>query len=129
MKKRKRNKDRIYFQIKTFIQKERESWFKEYQKYLELGLYEKFHTLARLDQSVWLVFPWGPVFDLAKYVTQVYPTFVPTQNSTQKPLVVGYEKRNAKYQMPLVRFHTHLSNRVNHLRNLNLFHKTYKTSW
>jgi hypothetical protein len=25
---------------------------KEYQKYLELGTYEKFHTLARLDQSV-----------------------------------------------------------------------------
>ena len=57
----------------------------------------KFHTLARLDQSVWLASPWGSVFNLAKYVMQVCPTFIPTQNTTQKPLVVGYEKK-AKFK-------------------------------
>ena len=61
-KKRKRKKEikiAYTFKWKAFIQK-RESWFKEYQKYLELESYEKFHTLACLDQSVWLASPWGP---------------------------------------------------------------------
>jgi hypothetical protein len=37
------------------------------QKYLELKKYEKFHTLAHLDQSLLLTSPCGPVFYLAKY--------------------------------------------------------------
>jgi hypothetical protein len=76
-KKKKINKDSPYFQIKGIHDS------KEYQKYLELGHCKKFHTLARLDQSVWLASPWVLVFDLAKYVMQVYPTFIPTQSSTQ----------------------------------------------
>ena len=41
-KEKKEMKDSPYFQIKGIHPKER---------YLELGLYEKFHTLARFDQS------------------------------------------------------------------------------
>ena len=52
-KRKERNKDSPYFQIKGIHPKKREIHdSKEYQKYLELGLYEKFHTLAHLDQSV-----------------------------------------------------------------------------
>ena len=71
-KKQKRNKDNLYFQIKC-IHSKRKRFMNQRstKKYLELGLYEKFHTLALLDQSVWLASPWGPVFDLAKYAMQV----------------------------------------------------------
>ena len=52
MKKRKRKKDSPYFQIKYIHPKERFMIQRSTKKYLELGLYEKFHTLAPLDQSV-----------------------------------------------------------------------------
>ena len=51
-KKKEINKDSPYFQIKAFIPKREIHDSKEYKKYLELGQYGKFHTLARLDQSV-----------------------------------------------------------------------------
>ena len=51
-KKKERNKDIPYFQIKAFIKKRESHDSKEYQKYLELGSSKKIHTLARLDQSV-----------------------------------------------------------------------------
>ena len=60
------------------------------------------------------------------YVMQVCPTFIPTQNSTKNPLVVGYEKgQNIKC---LGEVSYTLSDRENHLRNLYLFCKTYKIS-
>ena len=93
-----------------------------------LGHLQSQHTTKLQIFTSWsLSVPTGPIFDLAKYVMQVCPTFIPTQNSTQKPLVVGYEKEG-KIPYALVRFHTHLSDRQNHLRNLHLFYKTHKTS-
>ena len=50
--KKERNKNSTYFQIKGIHPKREIHDSKEYQQNLELGLYEKFHTLARLDQSV-----------------------------------------------------------------------------
>jgi hypothetical protein len=95
-KKRKKEKKEIKiahtFKSEALIQKERDSWFKGIPKIFRIGTLRKFHTLARLDQSVWLASPCGLVFDLAKYVMQVCSTFIPTQNSTQKHLVGGYEK-------------------------------------
>ena len=84
-KKKEINKDSPYYEIKGIHSKERESWFKGVPKIFRIRTLWKFHTLTCLDQSVWLASPWGPVFDLAKYVVQVWPTFIPTQNSTQKP--------------------------------------------
>jgi hypothetical protein len=66
---------------------------------------KKFHTLARLDQSVCLASSCGPVFDLATYMMQVCPTFIPTQYSTQS--LSGRIWKKAKSQMPLVRYHIH----------------------
>ena len=47
----------------------------EYQKHLELGTISqtKIHTLAHLNQGVWLVSSSGSVFDLTIYVMQVCP--------------------------------------------------------
>jgi len=48
MKKRKRKKDSTYSQIKGNHQRERERvMIKGVQKYLELGKFSKFHTLAQ----------------------------------------------------------------------------------
>jgi hypothetical protein len=58
---------------------------------------------------------------------QVCPTFIPTQNSTQEHLAVGYEKEG-KISNAFGEVSYTLSDRENHLRNLHLFCKTYKMS-
>ena len=70
-KKKERNKDSPYFQIKGIHPKEKVSWFKGVPKIFRTRTLWKFHTLACVDQSVWLASPWGLVFDLAKYLMQV----------------------------------------------------------
>ena len=77
--------------------------------------------------SVWLPSPWGPVFDLAKYVMQVCLNFIPTQNSTQKAISGRIWKRRQNTKC-LGEVSYTLSNRENHLRYLHLFCKTHKTS-
>ena len=55
------------------------------------------HTLAHLDQGLWLVSPLDPVFDLAKYEKQVCHYILHTYRSTKKkPLEVGWKKRRIK---------------------------------
>ena len=54
------------------------------------------HTLAYLDQGLWLVSPLDPVFDLAKYEKQVCHYIIHTYRSTKKkPLEVGWKKKGA----------------------------------
>ena len=54
------------------------------------------HTLAHLDQGLWLVSPVDPVFDLAKYEKQVCHYILHTYRSTKKkPLEVGWKKKGA----------------------------------
>jgi hypothetical protein len=75
------------------------------QKNLEYEQYEKFHTLACLDLSVWLASPCGPVFDLATYVMQVCPlSYLP---KTPLKAFSGRLWKEGNIQMPLVRYHTH----------------------
>ena len=51
------------------------------------------HTLAHLDQGLWLVSLLDPVFDLAKYEKQVCHYILHTYKSTKKkPLEVGWKK-------------------------------------
>ena len=82
------------------------------------------HTLALLDQGLWLVSPLDPVFDLAKYEKQVCHYILHTYRSTKKePLEVGWKKPKA-HKKALVRNETHLSDPRDHPRNLqNLFSK------
>ena len=57
---------------------------------------KNFHTLAHLDQGLWLVSPVDPVFDLAKYEKQVCHYILHTYRSTKKkPLEVGWKKKGA----------------------------------
>ena len=126
--KKKGIKDSSYFQIKAFIQKERESWFKKYQKYLELESYKNSTHFHVLIKSVWLASPWGLVFYLAKYVMHVCPTFHTYLKLHSKALVVGYEKEGKKIQIPLVRFHTYWVVERIIWGTYIYFAKTYKTS-
>jgi hypothetical protein len=50
---RKEEKDSPYFQIKGIHQKERDAWFKEYQKQLELEHYKNSTHLHYFDLGVW----------------------------------------------------------------------------
>ena len=45
---------------------------------------KKIHTIAHLDQGLWLVCPLDPVFDLAKYEKQVCHYILDTYRSTKK---------------------------------------------
>ena len=51
------------------------------------------HTLAHLDQGLWLVSPMDLVFDLAKYEKQVchYPPYL--QIHQKEPLEVGWKNK------------------------------------
>ena len=86
------------------------------------------HTLAHLDQGLWLVSPLDQVFDLAKYEKQVCHYILHTYRSTKKkPLEVGWKRR--AHKKALVRNETHLSDPRDHPRNLQIsFQKLYKTS-
>ena len=44
---------------------------------------KNFHTLAHLDQGLWLISPLDPVFDLAKYEKQVCLQILRTYSSTK----------------------------------------------
>ena len=95
-------------------------------KKLELVSYKNSTYLHVLIKVYDLHLLEGSVFDLAKYVMQVCLNFVPTQNSTQKPLVVEYEKEGRFKCLGEVSYT--LSDWENHLRNLHLFHQIHKTS-
>ena len=78
------------------------------------------HTLAHLNQGLWLVSPLDPVFDLAKYEKQVFHYILHTYRSTKKkPLEVGCKKK--VHKKALVRNETHLSDPRDHPRNLQNF--------
>jgi hypothetical protein len=51
------------------------------------------HTLAHLDQGLWLVSPSDPDFDLATYEKQVCLHILHTYSSTNKPLEVRMGKK------------------------------------
>ena len=86
--------------------RERKRKYSPYQKYYkgERNHIKEFHppstknihTLAHLDQGLWLVSPLDPVFDLAKYEKQVCHYILHTYRSTKKkPLEVGWKKKGA----------------------------------
>ena len=78
------------------------------------------HTLAHLDQGLWLVSPLDPVFDLAKYEKQVCHHILHTYSSTKKkPLGVGWKIK--AHKKALVRNETLLRNPWDHPRNLQKF--------
>ena len=55
------------------------------------------HTLAHVDQGLWLVSPLDPVFDSAKYEKQVCLHILHTYSSTEKkPLWVGRKRKAHK---------------------------------
>ena len=85
------------------------------------------HTLALLDQDLWLVSPLNPVFDSAKYEKQVCHHILHTYRSTKKkPLGVGWKRK--AHKKALVRNETLLSDPRDHPRNLqNSFQKLYKS--
>ena len=81
-----------------------------------------FHTLAHLDQSVWLVSPLGPFFDLAIiYETSMPNYFIPTQKKPTKSFVVGRMKRKASSLW--WGYSYTLRDREHHMRNLFYFEK------
>ena len=109
--------------------KERKRKYSPYQKNIKreknhikefhLSFTKNIHTLAHLDQGLWLVSPLDPVFDLAKYEKQVCHHILHTYRSTKKkPLEVGWKKKVAK---ALVRNETLLRNPRDHPRNLQKF--------
>ena len=75
-------------------------------KKFHLSSTKNIHTLAHLDQGLWLVSPLDPVFDLAKYEKQVRHHILHTYRSTKKkPLEVGWKKK--AHKNTLVRNETH----------------------
>ena len=81
---------------------------------------KKIHTLAYLDQGLWLVSPLDPVFDSAKYEKQVCLHILHTYSSTKmKPLGVGWKRK--AHKKTLVRNETLLSDPRDHPRNLQKF--------
>ena len=93
MKKRKeRNKDSPYFQIKGIYPKERESWSKWVQKYLELGtLWKISHTCTSWSKCMTCI---SLRFDfwLSKICDASMPHFHTYPKLHSKALVVGYQK-------------------------------------
>ena len=78
------------------------------------------HTLARLDQGLWLVSPLDPVFDLAKYEKQIRH-----HTLHQKEAIRSMMEKKGIQKKALVRNETHLSDSRDHPRNLqNFFSKT-----
>jgi hypothetical protein len=99
-----RNKDSPYFQIKGIPPKGR-VMIKWVQKYLRIRKIIKIpHTCTSWSKCMtWISL--DPVFDLARDVMQVCLNFLPTQNSTKKPLMVGWKE--GKISNALVMFYTH----------------------
>jgi hypothetical protein len=89
---------------------------------LELGKYRNSHTYTSWSKCMTCI-SLSLVFDLAKHVAQVCINFIPTQNSTKKPLVGWKESKTSKFLGEVL--YT-LSDRVNHLRNLYFFTKLIK---
>ena len=58
--------------------------------------YTSIHTLAHLDQGLWLVSPLDLVFDLAKYEKQVCLFTLHTYSSTKRSLSRRMEKKGTK---------------------------------
>ena len=114
-KKRKREKMHTQRRCATHPQgvskKRRKRKYSPYQKYYkgERNHIKEFHppftknihTLAHLDQGLWVVSPLDPVFDLAKYEKQVCHYILHTYRSTRKkPLEVGWKKKERRIQRP-----------------------------
>jgi len=77
--KKKREKENIAHTKKIYYKGER-----FHIKEFHLSSTKNIHTLAHLDQGLWLVSPLDPVFDLAKYEKQVRHHILHTYRSTKK---------------------------------------------
>ena len=81
-KKKKKKRKKIAPYPKRKKRRERERWCIQRSSYT---IHQKhIHTLAHLDQGLWLVSPLDPVFDLAKYEKQVCLYTLHTYSSTKK---------------------------------------------
>jgi hypothetical protein len=121
-----RNKDSPYFQIKGIPPKGR-VMIKWVQKYLRIRKIIKIpHTCASWSKCMtWISL--DPVFDLARDVTQVCLNFLPTQNFTKNPLIVGWKE--GKISNALVMFYTHWVIEWIIWGTYIFFAKTYKNLW
>ena len=79
-KKRENIAHTIYIYIYTHTHKGERIHIKEFHPPSTKNI----HTLAHLDQGLWLVSPLDPVFDLAKYEKQVCHYILHTYRSTKK---------------------------------------------
>ena len=85
------------------------------------------HTLAHLNQSLWLVSPLDPVFDLTKYEKQVCLQILHTYSSTKIAIRDRLRKKGTIKSLGKESYT--LSNPRDHPMNfINFFEKLYKTS-
>ena len=80
MSKKKRKKKERKDSPLSRKKKKRERW---YIQRVHTPSTKNIHTLAHLDQGLWLVSPLDPVFDLAKYERQVCVQILHTYSSTK----------------------------------------------
>ena len=79
MSKKKREEERKDSPLSKKKEKERDGAYKG----VHTPSIKNIHTLAHLDQGLWLVSPLDPVFDLAKYEKQVCLQILHTYSSTK----------------------------------------------
>ena len=124
--KKEKNKDSLYFRIKGILKKREIHDSKEYKNILELGNYKKIpHTCTSWSKCMTCISLRSSFLTYQNMRCKYASISYLPKNSTKKPLVVGWKER--QYQA-FGEEHTHLSDRVNHSRNLLLFYKTLKTS-
>ena len=123
-KRKQRNKDSLYFRIKALIQKDRFMIQRSTKIFRIRTLWKISHTCTSWSKCVTCI-SLRSGFWLSKICDASMPHFHNYLKLHSKPLVVGYEKKAKSNAFGEVSYT--LSDRENHLRNLHLFCKTYKT--